>query len=124
MTITPTPANQPARTEAINGLRQLADFLDAHPDVPVADHSWTLHAFPRDAEDDATEQAEVDHVAVILGVTVRDDTANGGHYLAARTFGRVTYEFVHIPDHTRAAHHERVTGTADSASLNDTPEAA
>lgn len=123
MTITPTTADQSARAEAINGLRQLADFLDAHADVPVAEYSWTLHAFPRDAEDDATERAEVDQVAAILGVTVRDDTAKGGHYLADRMFGRVTYEFVHIPDRTRAAHHAHVSGT-DSASPNDTPEAA
>lgn len=35
--------------------------------------------------------------APILGVPVTDDTADGGHYHAIRSFGLITYEAVHVP---------------------------
>jgi hypothetical protein len=63
---------------------------------------WTLHMFP-EADGDDAGLAAVDQVAVVLGVTVRDDTARGGHYRARRSFGLVAYEFVHVPDAYRAA---------------------
>jgi hypothetical protein len=93
----------PARERVTSGLRQAADYLDQHPDVPVIEHGWTLLSFPP-RDDDTTGRAEVDRVAAVLGVTPRDDTADGGHYRAVRAFGPVTYEFVHVPARQQAAH--------------------
>ena len=39
------PADLLARTQIISGLRQLADYLQDHPGVPVNEYGWDLHAF-------------------------------------------------------------------------------
>jgi hypothetical protein len=90
------------RTKVISGLRQLADWLDDHPDVPVCPFGWDLSIYPQHA-DDADRAAEVDRIAAILGVEVTDQTSDGGHYQAIRTFGLITYEAVYIPRARRAA---------------------
>jgi hypothetical protein len=100
-----TPDQTPGhahRGAAIAGLRELADFLDANPDVPVDLYGWTFHAFPR-AETDAAARAAVDQAAAVLNVPVTDDTARAGHYYARRMFGPVTYAVVHIPAEAAAA---------------------
>ena len=91
------------RAKVIGGLRQLADWLDAHPGVPVSPYGWDLSIYPQH-DDDADRAAEVDRIAAILGVDVTDQTDQDGHYTAARTFGLITYEAVHIPRRRRAAH--------------------
>jgi hypothetical protein len=90
------------RAKVISGLRQLADWLDAHPGVPVCPYGWDLSIYPQH-DDDAARAAEIDRIAAILGVTVTDQTSQGGHYTAARTFGLITYEAVHIPRRSRDA---------------------
>jgi hypothetical protein len=122
MSSTLIPADLLARTQTISGLRQLADYLDQHPDIPVAQFGWGLMTFAR-RDDDAAGQAEVDQVADILGAQVHDDTANGGHYTAARTFGRITYEFIHVTARSRALHRAHMS-YADAVTPDDTPEAA
>lgn len=122
MTTQLIPADLLARTQTITGLRQLADYLDQHPDIPVAPYGWSLLTFARH-DDDAARQAEVDQVADILGAQVHDDTANGGHYTAARTFGRITYEFIHVTARSRALHRAHMS-YADAVTPDDTPEAA
>jgi hypothetical protein len=117
--LTPDPD---ARVSAITGLRQLADYLDAHPDVPVTEYSWDLLAFAREKNDDHAARAEVDHVADLLDVDVQDHTPNGGHYIAARSFGRVTYEFLHIPACQRARHRAHMS-YADNVIPDDTEAA-
>jgi hypothetical protein len=117
-------ADDTARARGLAGLRQLADYLDAHPDIPVPEHGWDLLAFARDKADDTVGRAETDHVAALLGVQVRDDTPTGGHYTAARSFGPVRYEFIHIPARQRALYYAHMS-YADSVTPNDpTPEAA
>jgi hypothetical protein len=123
MTTTPR-TDQTARARVLAGLRQLADYLDAHPDIPVPDYGWDLLAFARDKTDDTAARAETDHVAALLGVQVRDDIAAGGHYKAARSFGPVTYEFIHVTARRRALHNAYMT-YADAVTPDDpTPEAA
>jgi hypothetical protein len=90
------------RTQLITGLRQLADYLDTHPAIPVTGYGWDLHNFTTREGSDQAGRAEVDHVADLLGREVCDNTADGGHYTAARAFGPVTYEFIHIPATRRA----------------------
>jgi len=95
------------RTQIINGLRDLADFLAAHPDVPVRPFGYALTTFPERRDADGQQRAEVDRVAAILhphGGKRIDDTGTDGHDRALITFGRITYELVHIPQRRRERH--------------------
>jgi hypothetical protein len=89
-----------ARAQTISGLRELADFLEANPSVPVDEHGWSFQPYlgvSENAETDQSQRAEVDQIAQVLGTPVSDDRARGGHYFASRTFGRITYKALHIP---------------------------
>lgn len=120
-------ASQLARAQVITGLRQLPDYLDHHPDLPVNEYGWDLLAFTR-AGADAAGRAEVGQIATILGVQANDDTADGGHITAARTFGRITYEFIHVTARRRAAYRALMSYanavTPDQITSADSPEAA
>jgi hypothetical protein len=100
MTSTSTPRRIPddlfARTQTIVGLRQLADYLEEHPDLPVKEYGFDLTIYP-EADTDAGGRAEVDRIADILGVVPVDNTPMGGHYIASKAFGRISYRAVHIP---------------------------
>jgi hypothetical protein len=85
-----------ARSNFITGLRQLADYLDTHPDVPVPPYGDRI-----DVHADSTDnggKAQVDAMAEKLGTPVQDDTAEGGHYRTVREFGSIAYVVVAIPD--------------------------
>jgi len=75
----------------VAGLRQLADFLEAHPDLPAPYGGETVTAFPEAGEEEAVRVAAVDHAAAVLGVEARW-RAGGGQYVAVRVFaGAVAY---------------------------------
>ena len=95
------------RADLISGLHALADFLDANPALPVPEFSADLLVHVRGT--DAEQRAEVDRVAGLLGVSVDDRTARGGHYTAARGFGPVEYRCVAIPAKVMALHEARRT---------------
>jgi hypothetical protein len=90
-----------ARAAWVTGLRELADFLEGHPDVPVppAYHEGVIHEFP-DGETDAERRAGVDRAAGAMGVPAAE--TRGGHYKASVRFGPVAYEVVAIPSERRA----------------------
>ncbi|MEU8306884.1 hypothetical protein AB0C84_25340 [Actinomadura sp. NPDC048955] len=90
------PGDLFARHQTIAGLRALADFLEANPAVPVNEYGREYNVYARD-EDAAAAVAMVDKVAALLGAEVIDKRANGGHYSAEKTFGRITYGIVHVP---------------------------
>jgi hypothetical protein len=92
------------RAAFIAGLRGLADFLAAHPGVPVPPgyHETTILVFP-DGDSDAERQAGVDQAAAVLGVPAADPRSCG-YYSAARSFGPVIYEALAISDARRADH--------------------
>jgi hypothetical protein len=122
------PADLLARTQVIDGLRQLADYLDTHPDVPASEFGWDLLYCVR-ADSDAAGMTEVDRVAAVLDVHVTDDTPGGGHYRAAKKFGRITYEVLVVPARRRAAYdalmsYADAVTPDDSAAAHDSPEAA
>ncbi|HEU5027393.1 MAG TPA: hypothetical protein VFV01_20910 [Spirillospora sp.] len=94
------PGDLFARHQVITGLRALADFLETNPAVPVPEYGETFDVFPRDCDDDCSA-ALVDDVAALLNVQTDDDRPIGGHYSASRSFGRITYRVVHIPDRNR-----------------------
>jgi hypothetical protein len=87
------------RERFITGLRQLADYLDTHPDVPVPPYGTTIDVHADSADNGGKSQ--VDTVAAQLGVPVQDDTAEDGHYSAMRDFSSVGYCVVAIPDARR-----------------------
>jgi hypothetical protein len=92
------------RAALIAGLRGLADFLAAHPDVPVPPgyHETVVHVFP-DGDTDDERRAGVDAAASVLGTRTADPDGHG-HYQAERKFGPVTYAVLAISDAARAAH--------------------
>jgi hypothetical protein len=122
------PADLLARTQVIDGLRQLADYLQDHPGVPVNEYGWNLNAYPL-KDDETAGRAEVDRVADILGVQADDQTSDGGHYTAAKTFGRITYEVIHVTARRQAAYHALMSYAGaitpdDTKAADDSPEAA
>jgi hypothetical protein len=97
------------REEYIAGLRELADFLEAHPALPVERYPTPrrVHTGPdTGTTGDGVGRAIVDDAAAILGVTAR--ATPGGHYEAARTFsGGISYGVVCIPAAAMAEHEAR-----------------
>ena len=83
------------RAEFITALYDLARFLDIHPDVPVPLFGDQITLCADSFEDGGKEQ--VDHIARVLGGTITDETADGGHYKAIRNFGPLKYEAASIP---------------------------
>jgi hypothetical protein len=87
-------ANRRLRAAFTAALREMADYLDAHPDLPLPS---AAEVAPYLDGTDEQDRAEVDRIAGILGA--RPETTPGGHYRVSRTFGaRVTYQAVAIPD--------------------------
>lgn len=114
------PGDLFARHQTIAGLRALADFLEATPDVPVAEYGREYTLYTRDCHD-TCGRAEVDRIAALLGVPVTDDTDRDGHYTAERAFGRIVYRIVHIPAR-RTAEYEARNSYRDNITLDPTPD--
>ena len=93
------------RPSMIRGLRDLAALLESCPEIP-APYTLDVLVFPPQATD-AEICAEVDRVAALLGVPVRDETAQHAHYTASQRFGPVEYRIVAIPSRIRAYHDAR-----------------
>lgn len=89
------------RTAIITGLRHLADFLDAHPDIPVS-ASVPLYHFARRGSD-TDQRAEIDQIAARLGSPVQEESPYG-HYTTAISFGPIQYRAVAITHQARARH--------------------
>ncbi|GAA3695407.1 hypothetical protein GCM10022224_071340 [Nonomuraea antimicrobica] len=90
------------RTALINGLLDLAAFLEAHPDVPVSS-SVTVHHFP-DQASDADQRAEIDQIAALIGSQIDREDSPYGHYATSRLFGPVEYRAVAVLAAARARH--------------------
>jgi hypothetical protein len=81
------------RAALIDGLRALADYLEANPGVPVPS-STEIFTFPLDGEC-ARMRAEIDAIAEMIGRKAYA-TAGRQHYLVTRSFGPVEYRAVAI----------------------------
>ncbi|MEU7004498.1 hypothetical protein [Nonomuraea sp. NPDC046570] len=88
------------RTALITGLRDLAAFLEANPDLPVP-RGATVHHFPRRVND-VDLCAEVDQIAAHLGTVVDAEEIPHGHYSTSIHFGPVEYKAVAILSDARA----------------------
>lgn len=80
------------RARLIAGLRGLAVFLEANPDVPAPLYADVL-VFPPNGSN-AEQRAEIDVIATRIGETPETVC---GHYVAWRFFGPVQYRAVAIP---------------------------
>lgn len=103
------------RAKFINGLRDLAAFLDANLFFPVPPYGDTINIFPEGLTD-AERRAAVDKLAAIMGTTAQD---HDGHYTADGQFGPIAYCVVAISDAARAAHRARES-YANCIQLDDT----
>jgi hypothetical protein len=102
-------AAQPAGNAFTAALRELADYLDAHPDLPVPDYESgaEVHISVLDGGDDE-RRAEVDRIAAVLGVPAH--TTPAGAYLVRRTFGgRVRYSAAMVPAEYMARYNAEMT---------------
>jgi hypothetical protein len=96
-----------ARAAFTAGLRALAEFLDAHPGLPVPQFSICAGLTVYPAGTDADKRAEVDRIADVLQVSTEDFRV----YQAERRFGGpVAYRVVAVPETGIAA----ATATAES----------
>jgi hypothetical protein len=100
MSYTADPA---IRDEFIAALRELASFLAGNPAVPVPEYGTDILLSASSIDDGG--QAQVDHAARLLNVPVINDTAQDGHYRAARSFGPIEYRIVAISDAAMAVFH-------------------
>jgi hypothetical protein len=89
-----TYANATERQALISGLRELADFLESNPDVPVPACTDIL-VFPPCASD-AGKRREVDVIASLIGSGTKTFSSYR-HYQTSRRFGPVEYRAVAIP---------------------------
>ncbi|MBV9444664.1 MAG: hypothetical protein JO345_02015 [Streptosporangiaceae bacterium] len=85
------------RDEFIKRLRQLADFLEARPEIPVPPPyaTITINVFAEGT--DAEKVAQVDYASTLLDAPVTDGTSADGHYITGIGFGCLEYRFVAIP---------------------------
>ncbi|WP_062440054.1 hypothetical protein [Herbidospora daliensis] len=79
----------------IAGLRDLADFLDANPGVPVPSTEIAITVYPPRADDEEM-RAVVDTMAAGLGTEIKPSDLSHGHYSTCRSFGPVLYGAVAI----------------------------
>jgi len=89
-----------ARAAITAGLRALADYLDAHPGLPVPQFSMCagLTVYPGGSQEG--KRAEVDRIAEVLQVV----TEEFGVYQAERRFGGpVAYRVAAVPKEAAAA---------------------
>ena len=114
-----------SRAALIDGLLDLAAFLEANPGVP-APFSVTAHHFPDGSDDEI--RAEIDGIAELLGIDVDPGDVGYGHYGTGLGFGPVQYSAVGILAHARARHHAEMSyaGCVDPDSFipADTPSHA
>lgn len=90
------------RAAALDGLRALLDFLDAHPDVPVqALGCRVTYCVP--GHNDEVGLAELQRIAAVLGGDLRH---RDEHHTALRSFGAVSYEATYI-EREHMARYER-----------------
>ena len=86
-------ANDETRNAFITGLRQLADYLDANPDIPVP--GWADIAVHADyLEDGGREQ--VNQIADALGTGIDPYSCDTHYRTARRNFGHINYYAVAI----------------------------
>lgn len=97
---------QDDRAQFTAALRELADFIDAHPDLPLP---YSAQVGPLLSGEDAWERGEVRRIAEVLETT--PFCLGGDHYVVERQFGGdaprngIKYRAVAIPEERMAQHY-------------------
>lgn len=87
------------RQDTIAGLRALADFLEAHPDVPVSGEQVVSYWTPAGLRS-VEARTQVDKIAAVLGVTAGPRAVlKSATHAARRRFGPVIYQAAAIGVH-------------------------
>jgi hypothetical protein len=112
-----------ARKAFIDGLRALARFLTAHPDMPVPAYGGEM--LVGGSDDDP--RGFVDAFAAMTGAAVVDTWTKDGHYSAERAFGPIGYRAYAVSDERMAAHYAEnsyhgCVRPDDPAALDDADE--
>jgi len=89
------------RRALITGLRDLADFLEANPAIPLP-HGPVRVTYVPERGADADMCAEIDRIAALLKAPIDSRFLARGHYVTGRNFGPVRYEAVAIFTETPA----------------------
>jgi hypothetical protein len=95
-------ADPGTRQAFITGLRDLADYLDQHPAVPVPTYGTEVYLSASSTDDGGC--AQVSQFARQLGITPPKTISYSGHYEAARSFGPVGYRMIAISEQAMARH--------------------
>ena len=93
------PSDINPRQDLIQGLRDLATYLDQHPDLPTHHDAQITYCVP--AIDDPTGITRLTAIADAIGAPVTDvggrrPTPDTTHFYAVRRFGPVRYEANYI----------------------------
>jgi len=91
------------RQALISGLRELAEFLDSHPAVPVPRYGTEIYLSAASTDDGGC--AQVAQFARQLGIPVPEGISYSGHYEAVRSFGPVGYRMLAISTAAMAQHY-------------------
>ncbi|MFD1120837.1 hypothetical protein [Sphaerisporangium aureirubrum] len=97
------PADTDHHTAFIAGLRQLATFLEANPEVPVPRHSTSIAYFPERTAD-AEMCAEIDRITALCGSKIDPGSLTHDHYGTTLCFGPIRYEAFAVLANARARH--------------------
>jgi hypothetical protein len=92
----------PDRLALANSLRDLADFIDTNPDIPVPCGPVSVHYISLGSDEEI--RADIDRIAAYLGTSIDPADLAAGHYATSISFGKVTYRAVGILAHARAQH--------------------
>ena len=93
------------REQVIADLHAVADYLNAHPELPISPYGGLDVVFFASGDDQAQER-HVAEVAEAMGVGPRRE---GEHFIVQRSFGRSAYRVVAIPAEARARHEALMT---------------
>lgn len=89
-----TYANEIERQALIDGLHELAYFLESNPEVPAPKYTDVL-VFPPHTSDTGN-RSEIDAIASRIGSGIEISSTHR-HYVTSRQFGPVGYRAVAIP---------------------------
>jgi hypothetical protein len=100
------PAQPDATRAAItSGLRELADWLDAHPDIPVRTGSECEIEHSILADDDTAGLAELDRITAAVGIDAAPSRVGDcSHPQVSVEFGPVRWMSTYVPRASMAAY--------------------
>ncbi|MCG5215450.1 hypothetical protein [Streptosporangium sp. KLBMP 9127] len=88
------------RTAFISGLRELAAFMEANPEVPAPADPTIITYFPSQKTDSGF-RAEIDRIATLCGTTIDPRLLPLGHYTTVQRFGPIHFEATAVLTTTR-----------------------